>query len=314
MKRILKKPTKIIPIGLLTLTMTLSGGITYLSHVGAEQNETVGYNIDTISKDGENQLPNHQYPDFSNTEAYKNSHYGQKELFGQCTWFASGRFYELYGYQPDFTGDGNMCVDQLLAKHGDKFYRSTDKAVLGAVGSSDYYHNHVWIVVGVDEDGNGVTIQEGNLDQITNDWTTGCSDWRQKHYTYDELRASFGDYVFATPYQTPVDLAEQAKQQEKEAKAKAEEEKKQEQVKTAVNALTGDSESVTKVTNTETGTETHKASQEVSSNMSGAASLIVKQKDNPVDTSKSINDVDTSKGKSAQEISNTLIKAMQNKK
>lgn len=305
-KKILKKPLKIVPVGMLALTLTISGVAANIHYAGAEQNEAVGYNIDTISKDGSNQLTVNQYPDFSNEEAYKNSHYGQKALFGQCTWFASGRFYEMYGYQPEFTGDGYMCVDQLLAKHGDKFYRS-DRAVLGAIGSSDYWHNHVWVVVGVDEDGNGVTVQEGNLDQMTNDWVTGCSDWHEKHYTYDELRASFGQFEFANPNTDPNTLAEEAKKAEE---AKQKEEKKQETVKTAVDALTGDSDSVKKVTGNEEGSKTHETSKEVSTNMGGAASLIVKPKENPVESAKSIKDVDASKNKSVQEITNTLIKAM----
>ena len=44
--------------------------------------------------------------------------------------------------------------------------------------------------------------------------------------------------------------------------------------------------------------------------MGGAASLIVKPKENPVESAKSIRDVDASKNKSVQEITNTLIKAM----
>ena len=32
-----------------------------------------------------------------------------------------GRFYELYGYDPGFSGDGSSCVKELVAAHPDKF-------------------------------------------------------------------------------------------------------------------------------------------------------------------------------------------------
>lgn len=86
--------------------------------------------------------------------------YAQAGLYGQCTWFAWGRFYEIYGFSPGFTGNGYSCVAQLLATHPDKFEFSLIPKV-GAVGSSDVAHNHVWIVVGVE--GEKITIQEGNL-------------------------------------------------------------------------------------------------------------------------------------------------------
>lgn len=36
-----------------------------------------------------------------------------------------GRFYELYGYDPGFSGDGSSCVKELVAAHPDKFERSS---------------------------------------------------------------------------------------------------------------------------------------------------------------------------------------------
>ena len=62
---------------------------------------------------------------FENMKAWgMNNYYSQFGLYGQCTWFAWGRFYELYGYSPGFTGDGTQCVDQLVAAHPDKFVKS----------------------------------------------------------------------------------------------------------------------------------------------------------------------------------------------
>lgn len=85
-------------------------------------------------------------------------------FYGQCTWFAWGRFYEMYGYSPGFLGDGWKCVDQLLKVHPDKFKRS-DTPEIGAVFSC-VGRNHVGIVVGWDD--TNITIQEGNLDGKTN--------------------------------------------------------------------------------------------------------------------------------------------------
>ena len=64
-------------------------------------------------------------PNFENMKAWgMNNYYSQFGLYGQCTWFAWGRFYEIYGYSPGFTGNGNQCVDQLVAAHPHKFERS----------------------------------------------------------------------------------------------------------------------------------------------------------------------------------------------
>lgn len=136
-------------------------------------------------------------PDFSNDKAWKapNNPYAPT-YYGQCTWFAWGRFYEIYGYSPGFTGNGYQCVRQLLNKHGDKFrFGKTPK--VGAVGSSDKAHNHVWIVVGVE--GNNITVQEGNLNGKTDSWAVAITDWWTHTYTLEELRATYGDISFANP-------------------------------------------------------------------------------------------------------------------
>ena len=135
-------------------------------------------------------------PDFSNTAAWQTLNPYAPAYYGQCTWFAWGRFYEIYGYSPGFTGNGCDCVGQLLQTHPDKFeYSKTAKA--GAVGSSDAAHNHVWIVTGVD--GDVLTVQEGNLDGITNDWATAIKDWHTTQYTYSQLAQYYGAYKFANP-------------------------------------------------------------------------------------------------------------------
>lgn len=135
-------------------------------------------------------------PNFDNYDALVNKNpYAQAKLYGQCTWFAWGRFYELYGYSPGFIGDGWKCVDQLLKTHGDKFERSTTPkagAVFSGIG-----RNHVGIVI--DVKGDVLIIQEGNLDGKTNTFKDARKDWHTKEYTLSQLRAAMQGVIFANP-------------------------------------------------------------------------------------------------------------------
>ena len=135
-------------------------------------------------------------PNFNNIEAWitKNP-YAKTGLYGQCTWFAWGRFYELYGYDPGFTGNGWDCVDELLKAHPDKFERSTTPKT-GAVFSG-IVKNHVGIVLKVD--GNNITIQDGNYDGITNTFEDAKKDWQTNTYTLDYYRSRMGGIIFANP-------------------------------------------------------------------------------------------------------------------
>lgn len=133
-------------------------------------------------------------PNFNNMEAWitKNP-YARAGLYGQCTWFAWGRFYELYGYDPGFTGNGWNCVDQLVAAHPDLFERSLSPkpgSVFSGIGV-----NHVGIVIAVD--GDYVTIQEGNLDGKTNTFQDAKTDWHTVTYTLNQLRSYYRGVVFA---------------------------------------------------------------------------------------------------------------------
>lgn len=136
-------------------------------------------------------------PNFSNSEAWKspNNPYAPT-FYGQCTWFAWGRFYEIYGYSPGFTGNGYECVSQLLAAHPDKFEFGMSPKV-GAVGSADRAHNHVFIVTGVE--GDKITVQEGNLNGATDSWEVAINDWHTTTYTMSGLRSAYGNVVFANP-------------------------------------------------------------------------------------------------------------------
>ncbi len=140
-------------------------------------------------------------PDFKDSRSWKlsGSPYNVPSLWGQCTWFAWGRFYELYGFSPRFYGNGYECVDQLLAVHGDKFKRSK-KPASGAVFSSDYAHNHVGIVLDYDEEKDLLTIQEANLDGVSNPvWEDAIEDYRTIRLTSAQMRALYGDVVYAVP-------------------------------------------------------------------------------------------------------------------
>ncbi len=128
-------------------------------------------------------------PNFNNLEAWVTKNpYARDSLYGQCTWFAWGRFYELYGYDPGFTGNGWDCVNELVKAHPDKFEKSTTPkagAVFSGVGK-----NHVGIVLKV-EDGN-ITIQDGNYDNRTNTFEEAKTDWQTNTYSLDYYRSRLG--------------------------------------------------------------------------------------------------------------------------
>lgn len=134
-------------------------------------------------------------PNFNNTEAWITKNPYAPTYYGQCTWFAWGRFYELYGFDPGFRGNGWDCVNELVAVHPDRFERSLSPkagSVFSGIGV-----NHVGIVIAVDED--YVTIQEGNLDGKTNTFQDAKTDWHAVTYTLDQLRSYYKGVVFANP-------------------------------------------------------------------------------------------------------------------
>lgn len=140
-------------------------------------------------------------PDYADARSWKESTspYNVPSLWGQCTWFAWGRFYELYGFSPKFYGNGYECVSQLLAAHSDKFEFSK-KPKAGAVFSSDYAHNHVGIVLDYNEKTDTLTIQEGNLDGISNtNWDEAISDYRTIRLSSKDMETLYGDVSYAVP-------------------------------------------------------------------------------------------------------------------
>ena len=137
-------------------------------------------------------------PNFNNLEAWVTKNpYAQAGLYGQCTWFAWGRFYEIYGYSPGFTGNGWDCVNQLIATHPDKFKKSSTP-IAGAIFST-LGHNHVGIVIAFD--GTNITIQDGNYDGKTNTFSDAKKDWRTQTMPLSNFIAINGGVVFANPKQ-----------------------------------------------------------------------------------------------------------------
>ena len=137
-----------------------------------------------------------EQPNFNNTEAWgSNNPYSRVGLYGQCTWFAWGRFYEIHGYSPGFTGDGWKCAKQLVNAHPDKFKISSTPAV-GAIFSC-IGRNHVGIVIGWD--GTNITIQEGNLDGKTNSFAEAKKDWHTVTYTLSQFVSICHGVEFASP-------------------------------------------------------------------------------------------------------------------
>lgn len=135
-----------------------------------------------------------EQPNFNNTDAWgSNNPYSRVGLYGQCTWFAWGRFYEIHGYSPGFTGDGWKCAKQLVSAHPDKFKISNTPAV-GAIFSC-IGRNHVGIVIGWD--GTNITIQEGNLDGKTNSFAEAKKDWQTATYSLNQFRSICDGVLFA---------------------------------------------------------------------------------------------------------------------
>lgn len=137
---------------------------------------------------------NEDEPNFYNIEAYITLNpYAHANLYGQCTWFAWGRFYEIYGYDPGFIGNGWDCVDQLIAAHPDK-WKESDTPMPNCVFSG-IRNNHVGIITKVD--GDILTVQEGNLDSKTNNFQQATEDWHTIVISLSELSEKNGGVKFA---------------------------------------------------------------------------------------------------------------------
>lgn len=139
-------------------------------------------------------------PNFNELDAWVNKNPYAGRNTGQCTWFAWGRFYEIYGYDPGFRGNGNQCVGQLVNAHPDKFERS-ETPVAGAVFSTGLgqKYGHVGIVLSVDEENDKIVIQDGNYNGKSDSFAVAQSDWGTREYSLSEFNKMRGGTIYAVP-------------------------------------------------------------------------------------------------------------------
>lgn len=159
--------------------------------------KTVGVDVSIFSSGGTSIEGALDGPNWSNLDAWTQKNPYAPNWIGQCTWFAWGRFYEIYGYDPGFRGNGYECAKQLVAAHGDKFELSSTPAAGAIISTIGSGRNHVAIVVGID--GDKLIVDSGNLDGRNNTFADAQSDWRRITWTLEEMCASWGPVEFAVP-------------------------------------------------------------------------------------------------------------------
>lgn len=139
-------------------------------------------------------------PDFSNTAAWRSTVEGglnpyNPSLYGQCTWGAWGKFYEIYGYGPSVTWDGSGWAKGIVETYPDKFELSSSPlpgAVYSGIGK-----NHVGIIL--DVNGPNLTVFDANFDYYSNPWEVAITDWQINKRTLSELISSYNGVIFANP-------------------------------------------------------------------------------------------------------------------
>lgn len=138
-------------------------------------------------------------PNFNNTAAWVSENpYSQAGLYGQCTWFAWGKFYEMYGYSPGFTGNGKDCAYQLANAHPDKFEISSQPKTGAVFSYQGYPYGHTGVITEV-KDGM-LTYQDGNYDNVTNTFADAQHDWGTKTMSVNDFINRYGGaIVFANP-------------------------------------------------------------------------------------------------------------------
>lgn len=144
-------------------------------------------------------------PNFNNDAAWGSGNPYTNGCQGQCTWFAWGRFYEIYGFDGGFTGNGRDCVNQCLARHPDKFKFSTTPVAGSLFSWTAAGENHVGMVVAVQ--GDSITIMDGNVDGGVSDslyganhpWDVATSNWRT--ITFNSAYMQSKGAIYANPIQ-----------------------------------------------------------------------------------------------------------------
>lgn len=118
------------------------------------------------------------------------------QLLGQCTWFAAGRFYEVYGYTCPGHGNGQDVARNLAAADNNFDWVTTDynRVKGGSIGSwFDGIYGHVYFVKENHPDEQYMVIEEGNFSDGVTMMQQGFPTWadamahtnrRQVSYAY----------------------------------------------------------------------------------------------------------------------------------
>ncbi len=139
-------------------------------------------------------------PDFSDTKVWYGyskggiNPYGDYHM-GQCTWFAWGLFYQHYGFDPGFRGNGSDCAYEAYQHLKDQGWTFSRSPSPGAIFSTTNF-NHVGIVAGViDED--TMVIVEGNFNHKNDTFSEfiSLSDWAMRTVSTHYYKKGVG-YVF----------------------------------------------------------------------------------------------------------------------
>ncbi|WP_276930872.1 CHAP domain-containing protein [Faecalibaculum rodentium] len=134
--------------------------------------------------------------DFTDLDAWIRLNPYAPTYYGQCTWFAWGRVYQIHGFAPNASGYGYEFAEQLYTNHPDRFRYSKTPAP-GAVFSTDSASNHTGIVL--DVQGDMLTIQDGNYNGVSDDFVTATGDWEQFTISLSGLKGRYSGLYFAVP-------------------------------------------------------------------------------------------------------------------
>ena len=144
-------------------------------------------------------------PDFNNRKVWLGysqggiNPYGDNYM-GQCTWFAWGLFFQHYGYDPGFRGDGSKCAYEAYQHLKDRGWTYSRLPSPGSIFSTTNF-NHVGIVAGVIDE-NTMVIVEGNFNHKNDTLSEFISlpDWSMRIVSTREYKPGVG-FVFCNPPQ-----------------------------------------------------------------------------------------------------------------
>ena len=144
-------------------------------------------------------------PDFSNKKIWYGyskggiNPYGDEHM-GQCTWFCWGLFYQHYGFDPGFRGNGQNAAYDAYLHLKDQGWTFTKSSTPGSIFSTTNF-NHTGIVAGV-LDENTMVIVEANFNHKNDTFEEFISlpDWAMRIVPTDYYKKGVG-YVYCNPPQ-----------------------------------------------------------------------------------------------------------------